>query len=141
MQRSKLLLFEYLIEMTADEVKNRYDSTIGRFVAREMTNPLVGLKISGEGGSEDCCVRLAVRLDRENDRQERANRLRFAVRQYFEPVLQDTERLRCWLSLDNDPRIDIKLKKTRSVFPLSPKNQTVCSMIQYWCREAKVSSS
>lgn len=122
--------------MNAEEVKKRYDSTIGRFVVAEKDNPLCGVRVAGYGGVDYANVHLSVRSflgDRDKN-----TRFRFAVRQYFSPALKGNEHLRCWLGVGRDPRVDLYLARKEDVLSFDFCNEEVVELVRHWCEEAGV---
>lgn len=125
--------------MTIEEVKKRYDSTIGRFVSAEKDNPLYGVRIDGFGGSQCANIHLCVKPC--NYDREKIDKLRFAVRQYFEPALRGGEHLRCWFGVVRDPRADLHLVRKKDLFECCFDNGDVVQMVKHWCDEAGVDAS
>lgn len=125
--------------MTPEEVKKRYDSTIGRFVSVEKNNPLCGVRIEGFGGSGKANVHLSID-GRQSDR-DKASQFRFVVRQYFDPTLKRGEHLRCWLGISRDPRVDICLNRKKDLLSCQFDNDDAVELIRHWCSEAGVDAS
>lgn len=121
--------------MTSSDIQTKYEKTIGAAFGQG-PNPLwhIGIRCSGSSKVADIDLGMdrAVAWDKELQAK-----IRNAVKRYLGPHLEESEGMRCWLSVSGNPRINIWLRRIPGRIGVEFENAGALSLIQYWCRRAR----